>query len=136
MGQIHKNVAGARLRKLIDEALDNRKKHKKALPDSVVPPVWPAWPYVDGGNILGSTVSKEIGPPEKSQEELEWRLKQIKLVASARLATCVKLITAHIRYERFCDGHLHSNFESGHLTAILRRLTELAGARLGTTQGD
>jgi hypothetical protein len=44
------------------------------------------------------------------------------LVASARLATCIKLITAHLRYERFCDGHLHSVFESGHLTAVLRRL--------------
>ena len=28
------------------------------------------------------------------------------LVASARLATCIKLITASLRYERFCDGHL------------------------------
>jgi hypothetical protein len=44
------------------------------------------------------------------------------LVTSARLATCVKLITTHLRYERFCDGHLHSVFESGHLIAILRRL--------------
>jgi Family of unknown function (DUF6508) len=49
-----------------------------------------------------------------------------KLVASARLTTCIKLVTGHIRYERFCDGHLHSQFESGHLTAILRRLEELA----------
>jgi hypothetical protein len=51
------------------------------------------------------------------------------LVESAKLATCVKLITAHIRFERFCDGHLHSVFESGHLTAILRRLEHLAKAR-------
>jgi len=49
------------------------------------------------------------------------------LVASARLLTCIKLITTHIRYERFCDGHLDSIFESGHLTAILRRLQQLAG---------
>jgi len=47
------------------------------------------------------------------------------LVASARLETCIKLITAHLRNERFCDGHLHSVFESGHLTAILRRLNQL-----------
>jgi hypothetical protein len=47
------------------------------------------------------------------------------LVASARLETCIKLITAHLRNERFCDGHLHSVFESGHLTTILRRLNQL-----------
>lgn len=49
-----------------------------------------------------------------------------KLVASAELVTCIKLLTAHIRCERFCDGHLHSVFESGHLTAVLRRLGDLA----------
>ena len=50
------------------------------------------------------------------------------LVASARLLTCIKLITGHLRYERFCDGHLHSVFESGHLIAILRRLQQLANS--------
>ena len=53
------------------------------------------------------------------------------LVASARISTLVKLLTAHIRCERFCDGHLHSQFESGHLTAILRRLEELAHLESG-----
>jgi hypothetical protein len=28
------------------------------------------------------------------------------LVGTARLATCIKLITARLRAERFCDGHL------------------------------
>ena len=45
---------------------------------------------------------------------------------TSRLATCIKLITGHLRSERFCDGHLHSVFESGHLTAILRRLDQVA----------
>jgi len=48
-----------------------------------------------------------------------------KLVASARLSTCIKLITASLRYERFCDGHLGGVIESGHITAILRRLEQL-----------
>lgn len=43
-------------------------------------------------------------------------------VASARLTTCTKLITAHLRAERFCDGHLEEMLRSGHITAILRRL--------------
>ena len=48
------------------------------------------------------------------------------LVASARLATCIKLIILHLRYERFCDGHLGEVFKSGHLSAVLRRLHQLA----------
>lgn len=46
------------------------------------------------------------------------------LVGSARLATCIKLVTAHLRAERFCDGHLEDVLRSGHITAILRRLQE------------
>jgi hypothetical protein len=51
------------------------------------------------------------------------------LVRSARLATCIKLITAHLRDERFCDGHLQDVLMSGHITGILRRLEQLASAR-------
>lgn len=55
------------------------------------------------------------------------------LVASARLATCIKLITASLRYERFCDGHLEEVIKSGHIAAVLRRLEQLASARLENT---
>lgn len=55
------------------------------------------------------------------------------LVASARLSTCVKLITAHIRCERFCDGHLQVVLSSGHISAILRRLLQLAETCSGRT---
>lgn len=58
------------------------------------------------------------------------------LVASARLTTCIKLITASLRYERFCDGHLGEVIKSGHIAAILRRLKKLADARLETTKAD
>jgi len=51
------------------------------------------------------------------------------VVAAARLATCIKLITAHIRCERFGDGHLQEVFESGHLTAVLRRLKQLTTSK-------
>jgi len=49
-----------------------------------------------------------------------------KLVGSARLSTCIKLITAHIRCDRFCDCHLQTVLESGHICAILRRLQQFA----------
>lgn len=48
------------------------------------------------------------------------------LVGSARLATCIKLITAHLRAERFCDGHLDDVLRSGHIIALLRRLQQFA----------
>ena len=40
----------------------------------------------------------------------------------ARLGTLRKLLTLHVRKERFCEGHLSAVHESGHLVAILRRL--------------
>ncbi len=48
------------------------------------------------------------------------------LVGSANLGTCAKLLTAHLRAERFCDGHLQEVLRSGHITAILRRLKQFA----------
>jgi len=50
------------------------------------------------------------------------------LLASADMETCIKLLTTHVRAERFCDGHLAEMITSGHLLAVLRRLYELRGA--------
>jgi hypothetical protein len=48
------------------------------------------------------------------------------LVSTADLGTCIKLITTHLRAERFTDGHLEEVLRSGHIIAILRRLKQLA----------
>jgi hypothetical protein len=40
----------------------------------------------------------------------------------ADLLTLRKLLTTHVRKDRFVGGHLASMFECGHITAILRRL--------------
>ena len=34
----------------------------------------------------------------------------------------LKLLTTHVRKERFCEGHLAAMFEDGHIVALLRRL--------------
>lgn len=47
-------------------------------------------------------------------------------VAQADLVTIQKLITAHFRGERFAEGHLESIHQSGHLSALLRRIAQLA----------
>jgi hypothetical protein len=59
------------------------------------------------------------------------------LLSSADLATCIKLITTHLRKERFSEGHLGAVLQSGHIVAILRRLKQLAESTsppVGTAQ--
>ena len=60
-----------------------------------------------------------------SDEALRY-MKDSRLVMSASLNTCMKLLTTHLRAERFCDGHLEGVLRSGHITAILRRLQRFA----------
>jgi hypothetical protein len=43
----------------------------------------------------------------------------------ADLLTLRKLLTAHVRADRFVEGHLAKVFESGHITAILRRFQQI-----------
>jgi len=49
------------------------------------------------------------------------------LVSKASLETCTKLITLHVRKDRFCGGHFGEMVRSGHISAILHRLAELRG---------
>jgi hypothetical protein len=43
-------------------------------------------------------------------------------VDSADATTIQKLLTTHVRKNRFCDGHLAEMIENGHVVALLRRL--------------
>lgn len=47
------------------------------------------------------------------------------LINTVDLKTLRRLFTTHIRKDRFCEGHLLSVLESGHITAMLRRLAEI-----------
>ena len=46
-------------------------------------------------------------------------------VEDADLETLCRLLTTHLRKDRFCDGHMAEMHRRGHLLAILRRLTDL-----------
>ena len=59
------------------------------------------------------------------QEEVERYRSDPQALAEADLLTVRKLLTAHVRKDRFVEGHLGSVFESGHMTAILRRMREI-----------
>ncbi|HMQ29469.1 MAG TPA: DUF6508 domain-containing protein [Chloroflexaceae bacterium] len=49
-------------------------------------------------------------------------------LATADLASLRKLMTAHMRADRFSEGTLAAQFESGHITAVLRRLKQIRDA--------
>jgi hypothetical protein len=46
----------------------------------------------------------------------------------ARLSTLRRLLTLHVRKDRFCEGHLAAMLAEGHIQAILRRIAELRPA--------
>ena len=46
---------------------------------------------------------------------------------SVDLETIRKLLTLHVRKDRFCEGHFLEMLEKGHIQAILRRLAQLVG---------
>ena len=48
------------------------------------------------------------------------------LLENADLETLRKLLTLHIRKERFYSGHLANMIKSGHILNILRRLKEIS----------
>ncbi|MDE3106016.1 MAG: hypothetical protein KGK08_12650 [Acidobacteriota bacterium] len=53
------------------------------------------------------------------------------LLRNASLEICVKLLTGHVRNDRFFDGHLGQVISSGHILAILRRLESIQAAYHG-----
>ncbi len=53
---------------------------------------------------------------------------------SADLTTLRKLLTMHVRAERFTDGHIAAMIDRGHILAILRRL-EAIRATMGEPPG-
>ncbi len=52
------------------------------------------------------------------------------VLAGATLTEVRRLLTLHARTERFVDGHLAEVLKRGHMSALLRRLAELAGEDL------
>jgi ADP-ribosylglycohydrolase len=53
------------------------------------------------------------------------------LISSASLQTLCKLLTAHVRADRFVEGHIAAMFESGQMVRILRRMAEIYAIGFG-----
>jgi len=62
--------------------------------------------------------------PEWQEEALRY-YKDPGLLAQADVETIRKLLTLHIRKDRFSEGHLAGMVEEGHIEAILERLAEI-----------
>jgi hypothetical protein len=59
------------------------------------------------------------------QKRAERLVRDPQALSRAQLPTLRRLLTVHVRKERFCEGHLAAMLESGHIAAILRRVAEL-----------
>lgn len=59
------------------------------------------------------------------QEEALKYYKDPALLDRADLEAISKLLTLHMRKDRFCGGHLADMIESGHILAILKRLKSI-----------
>jgi len=58
------------------------------------------------------------------QSEAEKYFNNPELLKTTDIETIRKLLTLHVRKERFCSGHFASMISSGHIINILKRLKE------------
>ena len=59
------------------------------------------------------------------QDKARQYMVEPEMLASADLLTLRKLLTTHVRVDRFSEGHLGEMLENGHITAILRHLQQI-----------
>jgi hypothetical protein len=59
------------------------------------------------------------------QDEAKKFVSDPELLKEADLLVLRKLLTTHLRKDRFVEGHLADMLECGHITAVLRRLQEI-----------
>jgi hypothetical protein len=64
----------------------------------------------------------------KWQPQAEALYRNPRALGRARLSTLRRLLTLHVRKDRFCEGHLAGMLAEGHIVAILRRIAELRAA--------
>lgn len=60
------------------------------------------------------------------QQEAKQYWSNPETIKEADIDTIQKLLTTHVRKDRFCDGHMAEAIENGHIDAILKRLNNLS----------
>ena len=64
-------------------------------------------------------------------EEIAEQFLHPAVMATAALPDLVRLLTLHVRKERFCWGHLESVIRNGHIHQLLLRLHQIRHQELG-----
>lgn len=59
------------------------------------------------------------------QEHAVRYVEQPGYLAGADLDICRRLLTTHVRKDRFVDGHVGAMIESGHIVAVLKRIEQI-----------
>lgn len=60
-------------------------------------------------------------------------LEDAELLKEASIDGLQKLLTTHVRMDRFCEGHFSEMIRRGHIRAILERLAEIYGKQAGAS---
>lgn len=65
------------------------------------------------------------------QDEASRIVEDTAALQKADIETIRKLLTTHVRKDRFCEGHLLAMLQTGHINAILCRLNKILGEMPG-----
>ena len=89
----------------------------------------PCWNYGTEVNVFAKALFDNRWVVEFDwtpwQKEAKKYLAEPELVIGADLRVLRRLLTIHIRKDRFCDGHLATMVVEGHITSILKRIEQL-----------
>ncbi len=81
--------------------------------------------FVTSASRFGWVVPSFDWPAWQQTNEARPLLTDPQSIECASVADLEHVLTAHIRLDRFSEGHLAAAFENGHLTAITRRARAL-----------
>ena len=70
------------------------------------------------------------------QDQAEEYVKHPETLAKADLVDICRLLTTHVRKERFCEGHLPAMMHCGHITQVLERLQAIRHAAGTAAQAE
>lgn len=81
-----------------------------------------AWAFYQALYKEGFVVGFDCG---KWQDDAKSYVTNPARLGNADLLTIRRLLTLHVRKERFCDGHFAKMIDNGHIPLVLRRLANI-----------
>ncbi len=84
--------------------------------------------FIDDMYTLGWVKTDFDWPTWARTPEAQRLVNDAEALKTASAEDLARLLTAHLRQDRFCEGHLGEMFDTGHLTAIVVRAAALLEA--------